>query len=146
MAGPMPKRSEDRVRRNKDGLPTDKYDLDGEVEIPHAFFFNPLINDLWLSMRQSVNVKFFEPSDWQYAKLTLTLMEKVMGTDPEDMKVPGAMLMGTFDSMMSKMLLTEKDRRTLRIEAERNGSKVEEGEVLNASKRFEQRFKEQREA
>lgn len=143
--GPMPKRSDERQRRNNDGIPVDKIDLGGEVEIPHAFFFNPLINDLWLSLRSSANVRFFEPTDWAYAKLTLTLLEREVGTDPENMKVPGAMLMKTFDDMLSKMLLTEKDRRTLRIEVER-GSKKEEGKVLSASKRFEERFNQQRQA
>lgn len=150
MPGPLPKRSEDRLRRNKDttGVPTDKYDLDGEVEIPHAYFFNPLINDLWLALRSSVNARFFEPTDWAYAKLTLSLMEAEMGQDPEHLKIPKAMMMANFDAMMSKLLLTEADRRKLRIEVTRGnqGQQAEEGRVINAQQAFKDRFEKQREA
>lgn len=147
--GPVPMRSEERVRRNKDNTPVDRFDVDGDVEIPTAFFFNKVINNLWLSLKQSVNVRYFEPSDWQYAILAFTLWDEELGHDAEgnSLRNPGPTMLMALDAMLSKLLITEGERRRLRIEVDRNNSKTDDqGTVLNASDRFRERFEQQREA
>lgn len=148
MPGPVPKRSEERQRRNKDNGPVDQFDLDGVVEIPTAYFFNKVINDLWLSLKQSANVKYFEPSDWHYAILAFTLWDEQLGHDADgkSTKTPGPTMVMALDAMLSKLLITEAERRRLRIEVNRGGEAPEEGKVVGAADRFRQRFEQQREA
>lgn len=149
MPGPVPKRSEERQRRNKDTTPIDRYNLDGDVEIPTAYFFNKVINDLWLSLKQSANVKFFEPSDWHYAILALTLWDEELGHDQDgkSLRTPGPTMLMALDGMLSKLLLTEAERRRLRIEVDRNNEKTDQnGSVVNAQDLFRERFEQQREA
>lgn len=144
MPGPLPKRSEERVRRNKtgeDGLELDQYDLDGEVLIPWAVFEHSFVQGLWKSLEESVNVQYYEPTDWQYARLTLHILDQTL----MDNKIPGAMMLSALDSMLSKMLITEADRRRLKIEAKRNGPSIN-GDVVSAADRFKERFEAQREA
>ena len=146
--GPVPKRDEDRIRRNKtsdDGMKTTKYDLDGEVKIPNAYFFNSYVNDIWLAIKESVNVKFFEPTDWAYAKFTLKMIDDQVGQEDKFKPLTANMVMA-LDAMLSKLMLTEADRRKLRIEANRDGKTTEEGKLINAQAYFQKRFEAQREA
>lgn len=140
---PLGKRDDQRVRRNEtgeDGLGTDQYDLEGEVLIPWAVFDHSFVQGLWKSLEESVNRKFYEPSDWQYARLTLHMWDMVLMKN----EVPSAMMIASLDSMLSKMLVTEADRRRLKIEAKRQTEK--NGEVVDAATLFKQRFEKQREA
>jgi hypothetical protein len=143
--GPIPKDPEQRIRRNKtteDGIETDSYDLEGEVVIPTAYFMNPYVNDIWLSLKDSVNRKFYEPVDWAFAKYTLYLIDQSMQGD----KIPGPGMLTVFDSMLSKMLVNPADRRRLKIEADRASMKGQDGKVISAQDLFRERFENQRQA
>lgn len=141
--GPIPKDPEQRVRRNKtseDGLESEQFEMDEEVLVPWAVFEHSFVQGLWESLEKSVNKKFYEPSDWQYARLTLHLWDKVL----MDNKVPTAMMIASLDSMLSKMLVTEGDRRRLKIEAKRQ--KKQDAQLINAEQLFRERFEKQRES
>ena len=140
--GPIPKDPEERIRRNKtseDGIGTSSYDLEGEVKVPEAYFVHPYVNDIWLSLKTSVNRKFYEPVDWAYAKLTLLLLDKAL----ENGNMPRPTMLMTLDGMMSKMLANPADRRRLRIEADRS-SNQKDGKVISAQQAFRDRFEKQR--
>lgn len=141
--GPMPKDPETRIRRNStgsDGLELDTYDVEGEVLVPWAVFEHSFVQGLWESLEKSANSKFYEPSDWQYARLTLSLWDKVLMEN----KVPSAMMIASLDSMLSKMLITEADRRRMKIKAQRQ--KEQKADVIDAATLFKNRFEAQREA
>lgn len=141
--GPIPKDPDQRVRRNKtseDGLESEKFYMDEEVSVPWAAFEHMFVQGLWESLEKSVNKRFYEPSDWQYARLTLHLWDKVL----MDNKVPTAMMIASLDSMLARMLVTEGDRRRLKIEAKREGQ--EKAKLINAEQLFRERFEQQREA
>lgn len=145
--GPLPKDPEQRLRRNKtgeDGLPYDFFDIEGEVEIPTAYFMNTYVNEIWLALKTSVHRKFYEPVDWAYAKMALMIIDKQLGEAQND-KVPGPTMLMTLDGMMSKMMITPADRRRLKIEAQR-GSSGKDGKVISAQDVFRQRFDAQRKA
>lgn len=139
--GPLPKPSEDRVRRNKtgtDGLEDQTYVLDDVVKIPAGVRFGePVIQAMWDALKKSVNRQFFEPTDWAYAVLTLTLWDNVLKKG----EVPGAMLLSALDSMNARLLMTEADRRRLRIEAKREVKKPED--KPKGSDFYRQAFEEQ---
>jgi hypothetical protein len=114
--GPIPARSDQRVRRNLPDTPIDKITTIGPVEIPDLGIPNPhpIVKDLWESMKTSGQVKYYEPSDWQYARLTFHFVNKLLRQ-----RAPSAMLLSSVNQMLTSLLLTEGDRRRVRIEVER---------------------------
>lgn len=142
--GPIPKRPEDRLRRNKtgeDGVADTTYVVEGEVKPPAGIRFGePAVQRIWDALKTSVNKQFYEPTDWAYAVLTLTLWDETLKKG----QIPGAMLLSALDGMMSKLLMTEADRRRLRIEAKRE--KKEVVAKAKASDFYQQAFEEQQRA
>jgi hypothetical protein len=141
MPGPLPKDPEDRVRRNKtgeDGIPYETYELEGEVKPPSLDlpFATKEVQELWEALKKSVNREFYEPTDWIYAKMTLRMWDSVLTKN----EVPGAMLLSALDGMLSKMLVTEADRRRLKIDAKR--TKPEKKPQNKASDRYRQLFED----
>lgn len=140
--GPLPKKPEDRVRRNKtgeDGLEFKTYELEGVVQPPRLTrsFANKDVQALWEALKVSVNRQVYEPVDWAYAKIVLTLWDDVLTKN----EIPGAMLLTALDGMMSKLLVSEADRRRLKIEAKRTAPQVDD--KAKSSDFYRQAFKEQ---
>lgn len=117
MPGPVPKRSDQRRRRNKpDGLPTVKAAGAGSVK--------PLAEDRdwhisakrwYRSLKSSGQSVFFEPSDWAAAHICATILSDEMKR-PEPVR---ANIIAQVNSMMDSLLTTEGARRRLRIELQR---------------------------
>jgi hypothetical protein len=139
--GPLPKNPEDRIRRNKtgdDGLGDEVFQMEGEVKPPRGVKFEqPVVQAIWDALLISVNRKFYEPTDWAYAVLTLTQWDNVI----QEGKAPGAMLLTALDNMSSKLLLTEGDRRRMKIFAKRE--KQEAKVQVKASDFYRKTFEEQ---
>ncbi|AWY03824.1 terminase small subunit [Gordonia phage Nedarya] len=143
--GPIGKRDDERVRRNKPEDPTATVSVIGTVEIPElgdiSFFgeTHPIVEDMYQSIKDSAAVKFYEPTDWQFARLTLyTLNEELLAARAQGRPI-GAMKLTAINQMMSSLLLTEGDRRRARIEIERapgadNGENVREVSDLFAER------------
>lgn len=118
--GPIPKRSEERRRANKDdgpaliqassGPPEDMPDLPGPDALWH-----PIAADWYLSLRESGQSAFYEPSDWAMARYAAHVMSQVLLSD----RGPNGQLVAALNSVMSSLLTTEGDRRRARMELER---------------------------
>lgn len=118
--GPIPKRSEERRRRNKDdgpglvqapsGPPADLPDLPEPSELWH-----PIAIDWYLSLRESGQAAFYQPSDWAMARYAAELMSRGLSED----KPPNGQYVAALNSVMASLLTTEGDRRRARIELER---------------------------
>jgi hypothetical protein len=138
--GPIPKRSEERVRRNKtgeDGLELEVITLPGKVEVPElnlGHVAHPLVVSLWESLPESGQTKWWEPSDWQYARIVMYAIDELVQTGMTAMKLAAV------DAMMSKLLLTEADRRRVKIEIKRTEA---DASVVNAEKYFKAAFEQQ---
>jgi len=170
MRGPVPKRSEERRRRNKDpegSVPLVKIDLDdliaGDVDIPvppqrwdrvdeetgeiialdePEWAWEPITMGLWESFSRSGQAIFYEPSDWATAYMLMEVLDRWL--KPQDVKVgqigsgkdessggnisyvfeqkivamPGGVLTSILKGLAS-LMVTEGDRRRLRIELDR---------------------------
>jgi hypothetical protein len=138
--GPIPKHSSERVRRNQDEGPIEKITAIGTVEVPELGIPNPhpLVASLYESMKTSAQSKFYEDSDWAYARFTFHFANKLLRQ-----KQPSAMLLSSVNQMLTSLLLTEGDRRRVRIEVERQQA---EGVVIDVAKMFEDRLKAQSQA
>jgi hypothetical protein len=120
MPGPPPKRSSQRRRRNK--VEVDSAPGGGErgPELPGQH--SAVGKRFWEALRRSGQSQFFEPSDWVAAELTVLAIDSFV-------KKPSAMMLASINSMMSNLLVTEADRRRLRLELER-GSAVPEDQAV----------------
>lgn len=122
MPGPVPKRSEERIRRNKEETPVDKVEVEGEVDVPPLDFPDPhpMIQDFYDSLALSGQAKFYEPSDWQFARVTCHFLDQLIKSSR-----PSGQLLATVSSMLTEMLVNEGSRRRVRLEIEREQQKTE---------------------
>lgn len=134
MPGPPPKRSEERIRRNEPDVPIEIVPASGTVEIPKLQipYPHPLVQSMWDSLAESAQARFYEPSDWAYAKLALYFANELL-----HQQKPSAQLLMTVNSMLSDLLVSEGQRRRVRMEIERNPSGA--GEVFDAAAMFAKR-------
>lgn len=124
--GPVPKRSDQRVRRNKtgeDGLEVTKLEVVGEVRQPELDFGyepHPLVRDFWIAVGDSGYTKTYEPSDWQYLRLALYVLDEMLHS-----KNISAMKLAEVNKMMAALLVAEGDRRRVKLEVERSEAEAE---------------------
>jgi hypothetical protein len=93
---------------------------------------HPLVNELFLSLKDSAQSRFYEPSDWAYAKFTLHFADVLLKSSR-----PSGQLLSTVQTMLTDLLLTEGARRRVRLEVERNQS---EAAVLDVADMFRARL------
>jgi hypothetical protein len=121
--GPIPERSEARRRRNKEdgpgliqapsGVPADVPDLPEPDPLWH-----PIAADWYLSLQESGQAQFYEPSDWAMARYAAELMSRGLSSD----RPPNGQYVAALNSVMASLLTTEGDRRRARIELERKST------------------------
>lgn len=111
--GPPPKRESQRRRRNKTE-PVDTAVSDGQVRGPDLEGKHSAASGrFYEALRRSGQAQFFEPSDWAYAQdVVCTAIDAYV-------QKPSAMMLQAINQAMSMLLVTEGDRRRLRVELER---------------------------
>ena len=120
MPGPVPKRSSQRRRRNKPegGLTVVEMPLVPPVEAPEpSGEWHQLARDWFVSLGESGQSQFFEPSDWAVAKFCAHLMSEEL----ESGKASRSMMVAEITKLMGSLLSTEGDRRRVRLELQRGG-------------------------
>lgn len=134
--GPVPKRDDERIRRNKPDEPTTVIQMIGQVGPPSLAITDPhpLVRDMYDSLAESGQAKYFEPSDWQFAQFTMVFVNDLLKTSR-----PSAVMLQTVNSMLADLLFTEAQRRRVRMEVERNDN-TEGGKVLDVADIFRERF------
>ncbi|QCG76861.1 hypothetical protein SEA_XIANYUE_5 [Mycobacterium phage XianYue] len=144
--GPIGKRDEERVRRNAPENPTETIQVIGTVKPPelgdvsHLGETHPLIIEMYESITQSAAVKYYEPTDWQFARLTLYTLNQELIAAQHNGKPVGAMKLTAINQMLSSLLLTEGDRRRVRLEIERNPGDPTTGKVVDMTDMLKQRL------
>ena len=135
----MPKRSDQVIRRNKPEVPVEKVTAIGAVLIPELGIANPHPwgYDLYRSLKNTAQRNYFEPSDWHYARLTMYVLNDMLQNDGI-----GAMKLTAVNQMLASLLLTEGDRRRLRIEIERSQDGPE-ATVTQIADIYRERLKQQ---
>lgn len=113
--GPVPKRSEERIRRNV-VEPITKVQAIGHVPqpplgIPDA---HHLVEDFYRSLGESAQSKYFEPSDWQFARIVCDYLNRELNFGKRS-----AQMLANIHTMMQDLLVTEGARRRVRMEVER---------------------------
>jgi len=120
--------------------------MPGRVDVPdlgdvsHLGETHPLVTEMYESMKLSASVKYFEPTDWQFARLALYTLNQELIAAQHNGKPVGAMKLTAINQMLSALLLTEGDRRRARLEVERAPSAAETGKVLDVTDMLRQRL------
>ena len=143
--GPPPKRQAQRRRVNKPDVPVETADGADEVPIPESDSDWHPVAKLWFdSLERSGQSAFYEPSDWGVAyviaesisrelKPQPMLLDKGKPGEPPvfelvDMPPKGASLSAWLKGMTA-LMVTEGDRRRMRLELERTQPTVGEGDA-----------------
>jgi hypothetical protein len=136
MMGPVPKRSDERIRRNKPDVPIEKVPVVGHVGIPDLGLDDPhdITTGLYSALIVSAQSKYFEDSDWAYARFTLHFVDKLVKSPR-----PSGQVLATVHSMMSDLLVSEGARRRFRIEIERAAEGTDDN-VIDIATLFKQRL------
>lgn len=121
MPGPVPKRSDQRRRRNRISVERAASGVRSIVEPPALRpGIHPLAQRWYESLAESGQAHFYEPSDWMMAQIIAEAIE-AYAIDRKGSTLAGIM------TGASLLLVTEGDRRRLRLELEREGE-VDEDE------------------
>lgn len=113
--GPIPKRSGQRRRRNLDAQVDTAPALAGPVDAPPLdFAAHELAKDWYRSLSESGQAQYFEPSDWQAARLVVYDLTRHLNTG----RALSQMLAALWSAMADR-LSTEAARRRVRLEIER---------------------------
>lgn len=130
--GPIPKREDLRVRRNKEGGEVTEGPSGGywPAPIEPDDRWHPTARQLWDAMEESGQSQFYEPTDWAIAYFLCEVMSRELkpqfigfreleegGTEPIQGVVPikGASL-SAIRAQMAVLMLNEGDRRRVQIE------------------------------
>lgn len=124
--GPVPKRSSERRRRNKDSQVETVTPLVATVPQPPAEAnWHPIARDWYESLASSGQAQFYEPSDWHYARYVADVMSRNL----KQRQKFSAVLFASVTSAMNDLLTTEASRRRVRMEIERGGNGEEAASV-----------------
>lgn len=134
--GPVPKRSEDRIRRNKPEYEITRIEAEGTVEQPDLGFDDPhpITVELWESMAQSAQAEYYEPTDWAYAKFVLHHADQLLKNSR-----PSAQMFQGITSSFGDLLMSEGSRRRVAMEIERNKAKAQ---IIDISAEFRERMEQ----
>ena len=139
VSGPVPKRSSERIRRNADIVEIEKVQAIGLVEPPDLDFPDPhpMVVDFYESLKDSAQSKYYEPSDWQFARFICHYMNKQLKG------APSAQMLASINSALADLLVSEGSRRRVRLEIEREAAT---GQALDLVAAFKERYQNSRPA
>jgi len=114
MPGPVPKRSSQRRRQNR--VQTDRVEVAEKVVVPELGIDDPhpIARDFYESLRLSGQAQWYEPSDWQRARVFTQLLSDQLYTGR-----PSSMMYQALQRDMDALLVSEGERRRVRMEIER---------------------------
>lgn len=143
MPGPPPKRSDQRRRRNKPaGNQPALTVVDGsgpraKPKSPRVSpSWHPLMKDWFRSLKESGQAVFYEPSDWQTARLLAEVMSQELNSG-EPVK---ASMLSEFNRGAAALMTTEGERRRLRVELQAADADTSEDETSSVLANYKEMF------
>ena len=135
--GPVPKRSEQRRRTNKsEGCHPTVAPASVKVEQPLADeLWHPMARDWYESLAMSGQAAFYEPSDWQTARVWAEVLSRQLMADKMS-----AVMVQAWSGSATELLTTEGARRRARIELERANIDEDEAAAVAQMAAYRDRF------
>jgi hypothetical protein len=140
--GPIPKRSDQRRRRNAPAMPVKKApakrSISGRPRVSNSW--HPAAKRWYVSLGESGQSKFYEASDWATAWLLAEVISRelkpkpvVVGTKVQMVAAPvKAAALAAFLAGCTRLLATEGDRRRLQIELQQPDGDGEGGASVSS--------------
>ena len=129
MPGPVPKRSDVRRRVNKPEIEIATGGRGARVPVPAVDpEWHPIAARWFEALGESGQSEFYEPSDWAHAFLLTSVMSRMLFAERLS-----AQLFASVDTASTRLMVTEGDRRRLRVELERRKKVDEDEEAAVAS-------------
>ena len=120
--GPLPKRSTERAGHRTRAEQPDRVHLRTPVRVPPAHrSWHPQAKAWYRALARSGQARYFEPSDWELARLVCELLTRQLASGK-----PQAAVLQTIFAAMQRLGTTEADRRRMGIEVERPEAQAEE--------------------
>jgi hypothetical protein len=121
--GPIPKREDQRRRRNKSETPTTRVTPPAAPveQPPLGFPTHPIAEAWYASLAESGQALYYEPSDWQAARLVAFDLTRHLNAR----RVSSQMLAALWVAM-GDLLTTEAARRRVRMEIDRSTGAAED--------------------
>lgn len=123
--GPAGKRSDQQMghRTEAEKSAVTKVAMSGTVEAPPLGLedAHELVTSLYHSLTESGQARFYEPSDWQYARVIMSQLNDYL---QQEKKSPT--MFGEIMSALTSLMLTEGDRRRLKMEIDRSDNSEQE--------------------
>lgn len=123
MPGPIPKRSDERTRRNKPenegGVPLSKGVARGGAPIPANPDWVPIVLQWYEAIADSGIADYYERSDWATAYIIAEELNAYYVAANQVGGKRSSMMLQTLMSAMLSLGVTEGDRRRMRIELEK---------------------------
>lgn len=119
--GPVPKRSEDRKRRNKVDVSEVVVELPPVVVPEMSEAWDDVAKRLWVSLTESAQARFYEPSDWGLAFFLMDEITRYRSLG----RVSGQSLTAILGGLTG-LLVSEGDRRRVGLELGRASSEVDD--------------------
>lgn len=114
MPGPLKKRPEERVRRNKiEGVVT-VGDLKPVTHPPEKREWHPEAKAIYRSFKESGQVEYWQQSDWEYARFTMGQISRMLKQAGD--KPLRAGQLEAINNMLKELLMTEPSRRRINLE------------------------------
>lgn len=130
MAGPIPKRSDQRRRRNQSDIPIVSAPGAAMVNRPASgAYWDPAATRWYESLAESGQAHFYEPSDWAQAWVWAEFLSRAL----QQGERPSSQLIATWSAGATELLTTEGARRRLRMELERTKSSDEDEDAAVAA-------------
>ncbi|MCK7661980.1 hypothetical protein [Corynebacterium antarcticum] len=122
--GPVPKRSDQRRRRNKDNAPEQTPASTKDVTAPAEDRDWHITAKRWYrGLKKSSQARYYEPSDWAYAQMCADLISREFHRES-----PRAAMISRILTMMDNLLTSEGARRRLRVEFVRDDDDTAPGD------------------
>lgn len=113
--GPIPKRSTERAGHRTKSEAPGRVAMNGAVPVPSAFReWHPRARSWYRSLARSGQSRFYEASDWEYARVLADLLSRQLSSGR-----PSSEMMKAIFAGMDSLGTTEGARRRMRIEVER---------------------------
>lgn len=114
MPGPIPKRSGERVRRNKPDVPLKIGQAQPTKRPPEDKSWHITAKRIYRSLKNSGQTSFWQDSDWEYARFAMEQLSLALHTAGDRPLRAGQM--AEINRMMTELMVTEPARRRARIE------------------------------
>lgn len=127
--GPVPKRSDQRRRRNKSEVEVDKAAAGVAIRGPElGIDAHPLAAEWFESLRVSGQSIYFEASDWAQARILVESLSRILSSD----RAPNGQFLASWFAAAGELLTTEGARRRMRLELQRGSSGDEDEDAAVA--------------